>query len=127
MLHLFLFLLLRLIKARFINDIIPIVPLVGRGKNKLPKWMKKHVRPNHPSQAQNCIPPGISKRIKGIVFHHSKDRPILLYNSIQDAILMESAFWLERQFCQAQGGTKTHWYQHDLGQMMKVLKRHSET
>lgn len=78
--------------ARFTNDSIPIVPIIGRGKNKLSKWMKKHMRPNRIDDAKACVPPGvfIPTPYSGPIL---KDRPTLVFDSIGSALKMEAAFW----------------------------------
>ena len=81
------------------------------------------MRPNSLAQAQLCVPPGIQCP-QGKIFHLSNDRPSLLYDNIHSAILMESAFWLERQFGVVRKGKTRHWYQHNLQEMLALLKRH---
>jgi hypothetical protein len=84
------------------------------------------MRPNSFAQAKNCVPPGIPCP-KATVFHLSKDRPILMYDTVDSAIQMESAFWLERQFCYVRKSATRHWYQHTLQEMIQKLKRNATT
>lgn len=112
------------LQARFINDLIPTLPLDGRGKNKVPKWMKKHMRPKCVADERNCLPPDVPHP-KTSVVELSKDGPVLMYDSIELALRMEAAFWLERQFCWVQKGGTRHWYHHSIPQMIQLLRQHA--
>eukprot|EP00548_Thalassiothrix_antarctica_P009887 CAMPEP_0194161756 /NCGR_PEP_ID=MMETSP0152-20130528/79114_1 /TAXON_ID=1049557 /ORGANISM="Thalassiothrix antarctica, Strain L6-D1" /LENGTH=245 /DNA_ID=CAMNT_0038871571 /DNA_START=721 /DNA_END=1458 /DNA_ORIENTATION=- len=111
-------------QARFINDLIPIAPVFGRGKNKLPKWMKKHARPNQIDDAKNCVPPGVSCPTPVAIFV-SKNLSTLVFQSIDSAVKMEAAFWLDRQFCSAGKSWTRRWYNHNFQEMIEVLKKHA--
>lgn len=82
------------------------------------------MRPSTVAGAKECVPPGIPCS-DSMIFHLSKDRPILLYQSIEAAVRMESAFWLERQFCYVQKTRTRHWYQQNLQEMIQLLKRNA--
>ena len=87
--------------------------------------MKKHNRPHLVEDAKECIPPGIvgPEPMVG----PPSDRPqTLMFDTLEAALKMEAAFWLERQFCYATKTTTRHWYQNDLGQMLEILKKHSK-
>ena len=110
-----------LYKARFVNASIPAVTIVGRGKNKLPKWIKKsRQRPLTVEEAKECVPPNVDcpKIIDG-------EKDGLLFGSIEDALKMESAFWLNQQFCHAGKSWKRHWYAHSMDQMIEILRKHT--
>jgi hypothetical protein len=112
-----------LYQARFRNNLIPVLSLIGRGKNKLPKWMKKHMRPSRVEDAESCVPPGVS--CPGPVLAPiSKDRSALLYDSIDSALKMECAFYLERQFCFVSKSSVRHWYDHNFQEMVLILQKH---
>ena len=112
---------------------IPIVSLNGRGKNKLPNWMKRHMRPQLVSDERNCLlPKGTNPKKRGprkggIPLGNKQTDVVLVYKSIEWAVKMEAAFWLERQFCVCNNKTGTrHWYQHDLSEMMTALRNYKE-
>jgi HrpA-like RNA helicase len=107
-------------KAHFVHNEIPYVSIAGRGKKKLPKWIKKkRGRPSNICDAQKCVPLGVESPSMvevqggGIVFE-----------SIETAVQMEAAFWLEQQFCHASTSTIRHWYAHPMDQMIKILREH---
>jgi len=105
-----------LYKARFINDSIADIPVIGRGKNKLPKWIKKNRgRPSTIEDAKACVPPNVlcPKFVES-------DSDGLLFGSVEEALQMEAAFWLNRQFCHA---GKRHWYSHSIDQMIYILRK----
>ena len=119
--------------ARFVKKAIPIVSLNGRGKNKLPNWMKRHMRPQLVSDERNCLlPKGTNPKKRGprkggIPLGNKQTDVVLVYKSIEWAVKMEAAFWLERQFCVCNNKTGTrHWYQHDLSEMMTALRNYKE-
>ena len=80
--------------AKFINTTIPTIPILGRGKNKLPKWMKKHMRPSKVADAKACVPPGITcpEPIEAPLATKNTS-PTLMFDSIDSALKMEAAFW----------------------------------
>lgn len=105
-----------LYQALFINTAIPDVPMAGRGKNKLPKWIRKSCRrPSTQSEALECVPPNIASP-KCI-----ESGGTLLFESIQHALQMEAAFWLDQQFCHAGKSSTQHWYLHSLDFMIHIL------
>ncbi len=109
-----------LYKASFVNYAVPPTPIFGRGKNKLPKWIKKNKRPSTLREAKECVPPGVECPL--IVQRKSDD--FLLFESIEDAVKMESSFWLNQQFCHAGREGTRHWYAHSMDQMMEALQKH---
>jgi len=109
-----------LYKASFVNSSIPTTPVLGRGKNKLPKWIKKNRRPTTLEEAKECVPPGV--KCPMILQNSDGD---LLFESIEDAVKMESAFWLNQQFCHAGKNFTRHWFAHSMDQMIEVLQKHS--
>jgi len=111
-----------LFRACFINDAVNLNPVFGRGKNKLPKWIKKNRgRPSKIAEAKACVPPAVAipnmEEIHGVG---------LLFESIHDALKMEAAFWLELQFAHATSSSTRHWFMHTMDQMLHILLRHKE-
>lgn len=109
-----------LYRAKFKNGLIPMTPLLGRGKNKLPKWMKKDSRPKTVHDMKACVPPTIPFPEPKVV-HLSKDRQALAFDTIDCALQMEAAFYLERQFAVAGKNTFRHWFDHGLTEMVNIL------
>merc|ERR1711976_347660 len=109
-----------LYQAKFINKLLPILPIRGRGKNKLPKWMKKHTRPSRMKDANDCVPPTVSCPEVAEV-SVSRDRTVLAFQTIEDALRMESAFYLERQFSFAGKTFMLHWFDHSFDKMIQLL------
>jgi len=108
-----------LYKARFVNDSIGDISVVGRGKNKLPKWIKKNSeRPSTIADAKACVPPNVlcPKLVES-------DSDGLLFESIEEALQMEAAFWLNRQFCHAGKVDTRNWYAHSIDQMINILQK----
>ncbi|MGK3760271.1 MAG: hypothetical protein ACI8RD_012588, partial [Bacillariaceae sp.] len=108
-----------LYKARFVNDSIGDISVVGRGKNKLPKWIKKNSeRPSTIADAKACVPPNVlcPKLVES-------DSDGLLFESIEEALQMEAAFWLNRQFCHAGKVDTRNWYTHSIDQMINILQK----
>jgi HrpA-like RNA helicase len=107
-------------QASFLNKGIPLLPVVGRGKNKLPKWIKKqNGRPTNIADAEQCVPPNVECS----VITESKSGAGLMFGSIQEALQMEAAFWLEQQFCHASKSSTRHWYMHPMDQMIQILRK----
>eukprot|EP00538_Stauroneis_constricta_P006063 CAMPEP_0119572152 /NCGR_PEP_ID=MMETSP1352-20130426/44476_1 /TAXON_ID=265584 /ORGANISM="Stauroneis constricta, Strain CCMP1120" /LENGTH=2052 /DNA_ID=CAMNT_0007621837 /DNA_START=51 /DNA_END=6209 /DNA_ORIENTATION=- len=108
--------------AQFTNSIVPDRPLAGRGKNRVPRWVKRHIRPQQPADANGCIPPLLTMpepvRIK---IGHNSQR--LAYRDMETAMRMEAAFWLERYFCCATKTTVRHWYDFTFPQMVGIVRR----
>jgi hypothetical protein len=110
-------------KACFVNTAIPFIPVHGRGKNKLPKWIKKNnKRPTRTADAQNCVPPNV----KTPIMKEIPGGAGLMFESIQEALQMEAAFWLERQFCHASKTSTRHWYMHPMEHMIQILQSHRQ-
>jgi superfamily II DNA/RNA helicase len=112
-----------LYQAKFVNDLIPVRPLFGRGKNQVPKWMKKHPRPSRIEDVEACIPPTVDPIPKAFLVRVAKDGHALLFETIADALRMEAAFWLELQFCSAGKSSIRHWYDHSLPEMIQFLRK----
>ena len=108
-----------LYKARFVNNSITALPVLGRGKNKLSVWIKKNRgRPSTIVEANECVPPNV---ISPTPIESESDG--LLFQSIEDALRMESAFWLDQQFCHAGTHTTRHWYEHSMEQMIGLIRK----
>lgn len=115
-------------QAKFVNNVAPKLPVVGRGKNNLPKWMKKHDRPSRAEDAMACVPEGTNvASLQPWETKTSKDGQSLLFESIDSALRMEAAFWLERQFCTAVGKASTRrWFHHTFQEMIHILQKYTE-
>jgi hypothetical protein len=99
--------------------------LVKRTSKSLPSWLKEtntaRVRPTTVDAALRCLPPEalVDKEKMRPVISLDGKRATLVFDTLELAIRMEAAFWLERQFLT----TKRHWYQHlDLTNMVNRLK-----
>lgn len=106
--------------ARFVNEMIPLIPLRKRGHGDLPGWMSQG-RPSRPNQAFDCAPaqfgniPYLSRA--ACLDGTNQKEKILFYNSIETALRMEAAFYLERQFRSAYN----HWYTLPLDELMEKM------
>jgi len=108
-----------LYSAHFVNCSIGNLPVLGRGKNNLPKWVKKNRgRPTSTEEAKQCVPPNVV--CPNII---ESDSDGLLFESIEDALKMESAFWMNQQFCHAGKSWTRHWYAHSMDQMIGMLQK----
>ena len=109
-------------KALFVNHSIASIPVFGRGKNKVPKWIKQNrCQPSTVADARDCIPPTVE--CPAIVESKSDG---LLFESIEDAVRMESCFWLNKQFCHARKSSTRHWYAHSMDQIIGLLEKHKK-
>ena len=115
-------------RACFVNDCIPLNPVHGRNKNRLPKWIKKnHRRPTTIADAKDCVPPNIVDDTKECPsMHVMPGIHGIVFESIEDAIKMEAAFWLEQQFCYVTKVSTIHWYLHTVEQMIHILLQNHE-
>jgi hypothetical protein len=115
-------------QAKFVNNVVPKLPVIGRGKNKLPKWLKKkHDRPSRTEDAMACIPEGTNvASLQPWEAKTSKDGQSVLFESIDAALRMEAAFWLERQFCTAGKESTRRWFHHTFEEMLRVLQNYTE-
>lgn len=111
-------------QAKFQSDAVPLTKLLNRSNKKLglPKWMKKHSRPHTIQDAKACVPPGVPCPEPKVVFL-SNHRPALAFYSIEVALRMEAAFYLERQFAVASNSIILHWFHHGLDQMVDILAK----
>ncbi|KAL3918332.1 MAG: hypothetical protein SGILL_004290 [Bacillariaceae sp.] len=106
-------------KASLLKSPIPFLSPNGRGKNKLPKWIKKqHNRPTSIAEAKDCVPPNVDCPAMIEISSGAG----LMFDSIQDALQMEAAFWLERQFCHAGKNSTQHWFMHPMDRMIQILR-----
>jgi HrpA-like RNA helicase len=114
-------------QAKFVNNVVPKIPIFGRGKNKLPKWMKKHDRPSRTEDAMACVPGGTNVvSLTSWEAKTSKDGVSVLFESIDAALRMEAAFWLERQFCIAGKAPTRRWFHHLFQEMVHILQKYTE-
>jgi len=109
-------------QAKFVNDTIPMSPLTGRGKNHVPKWMKKHKRPIRRVDALACIPPNVkSRKFKEMFETQTTDGKAMLSPMIKIALCMEAAFCLELQFASATKSSILHWYNYPFPHLLSLL------
>jgi hypothetical protein len=106
--------------ASYIGRTVPLLSLTGR--QNTPVWMRDEIpAPSNPEDANQCVPPNLARQL---TFWHSKvninengrmsTKELVLYPSLETAVRMGAAFWLERQFFD---GTR-HWYQIQFEEMM---------
>ncbi|CAB9524055.1 Probable ATP-dependent RNA helicase spindle-E [Seminavis robusta] len=121
-----------LYRACFETGIIPLAPVEGRGKNLLPKWMRKQPRPVWANDALECIPPATRKAAVESFEVQSPGNHQLWFRTIDAALRMEAAFWLERQFSfgkKSGDNNKSkvvrHWYDQSLTEMAEAVKSRS--
>ena len=99
--------------ARFQNQGLCLIPTATRTA-ALPMWMKNEdsQRPLQVDEALDCVPPffrdGIRKVMSIVSVKGKKGTkvPVLVFESIELALRMEAAFWLDRQF-----QDELHWYE----------------
>lgn len=109
-----------LYRAEFVNRGLVYMKPAGSRK-KMPGWIKQELeRPTKVEDAHQCVPPMFRDGLTLLMVQVTKyGRPLIAFTSIETALRMESAFWLERQF-----RTKEHWYeQGDVQRMMTELQR----
>jgi Helicase conserved C-terminal domain len=114
-----------LYRACFSSTLLPWLPIDGRGKNLLPKWMKRMTRPIQKEDVPPCIPDATRKACLEAHQVQSAGKMDVWFHSIDAALRMEAAFWLERQFCRAsrrsdRTATFRHWYNHTFEEMMAI-------
>ena len=98
------------------------IPFIQRN-SKVSAWLKhtdvKKVRPTTSSSAMSCVPPSFASKVAFELVVLDDDREVFVFESLELAVRMEAAFWLERQFLQG----KRHWYQQpDVTSMANRLK-----
>jgi hypothetical protein len=108
--------------ANFSNAGMPFTKPKGKlSKHPDPAWVRSvnpvRPRPDKVSHALDCLPPDFRGSVK-IVHGSIGGVPELLFESIEVALRMEAAFWLERQF----RTIKEHWYQKDVTYMLARLR-----
>jgi hypothetical protein len=103
--------------AEFVGTAMPFLSIKKRG-GKLAGWIcQGHTRPTNAKQAMACIPPNlvcIPCYATKIAFSECELGKAVFFESVEMALRMEAAFWLERQF----GESSRHWYQQTLQEMM---------
>lgn len=101
------------------------VPYVRRTSRNHVAWLKhadfSKARPNSVNAISRCVPPGliaVEQQAK-LVASTADKGATLVFSSLELAVQIESAFWLERQFLSG----KRHWYQNfDIAKMVARLK-----
>jgi hypothetical protein len=114
--------------ATFSNKGFPFRRYSGE---QYPEWMRQDdptrpqsnrapdaMGPNRPYEAMDCLPPGYVGSV-AIAVGRVQGSEELLFETVESALRMEAAFWLERQFRIAD----RHWYQQDLNFMTKRLRK----
>lgn len=116
-------------RAQLVNFLVPRVRGNGRGK-RMPKWIKKGENvPRDLEGILSCLPPNAT--IPEIVTVKANGKLNGFWfgsGSIQAAVEMESAFWLEKQFCnnrqvvvRSKRQPILHWYEQTIDQMVASL------
>lgn len=108
--------------ANFSNAGLPFTKPKGSLKNHPdPAWVRSvkpvRPRPDKVSDALDCLPTSFQGAAQ-IVVGSIGGVQELLFETIEVALRMEAAFWLERQF----STTKEHWYQKDVTYMLARLR-----
>lgn len=106
--------------AMFMNEGLAYVK---RNSKNSPAWLKRtdasKTRPNSVSAAVSCVPHAFARHLKQSRVVSKDGRDVLVFPSLELAVQMEAAFWLERQFLTG----KKHWFQqHDVPNMIGKLK-----
>jgi hypothetical protein len=103
--------------AEFVGTIMPFLSVKKRGR-KLASWIAQgRARPSSAKQALDCVPPhfgSIPLYTVKVAFSECESSKAVFFDSLEMALRMEAAFWLERQF----GDSSRHWYQLSLEEMM---------
>jgi hypothetical protein len=89
-------------------------------KRKRPWITEKPIqaRPTSLSDAADCVPPAFQRHLDDKMSVLSVGgNSVVVFQSIEMAIRMEAAFWLERQFCK----TSLHWYEQEITSMVERL------
>lgn len=115
---------IRLYQARFTNCNLCFTEPHHSTAN-LPNWYHGSVRPNTVHDALDCAPPMFRDTVLRSTLEvrrgPSSSNTELVFTSIEMALRMEAAFWLERQF---HHGTY-HWYEQ--GDVSEMIRRLVET
>lgn len=107
------------LQACFFTDRINNPNLVGRGK--IPRWIRKQQkRPSSLKAAVACLPPQIPQPVVAVIDSRSGFH-VLMFESIEVAVHMEAAFWLEWQFCKRDSSGIRHWHQFSVPEMLDEL------
>ena len=109
-------------QATFVNRDLFSTRRLGR-TDHLSTWIKDHLpRPANLADALDCIPPTHRRHFEHkmalIKWNGSQQ---LVFEDIESAIRMQSAFWLELQF----RTRKKHWFQQDLSNLISRLESDS--
>lgn len=103
--------------AEFVGTAMPFLSIKKRGG--LPTWIVQgRARPSSPKHAVKCVPPhleNIPRYTVKVEFSDCESCKAVFFDSVETALRMEAAFWLERQFRESHH----HWYQQTLEEMMK--------
>jgi hypothetical protein len=107
--------------ANFSNAGLPFTKPKGKiSKHPDPAWVRSvnpiRPRPNTAADALDCLPPSLKDSVS-IVVGSIQGAPELLFETVEAALRMEAAFWLERQF----RTIREHWYQKDVTYMLARL------
>jgi len=102
--------------AEFVGTAMPFLSVKKRG-GKLPGWIVQgRPRPTTAKQAMSCVPPNfanVPRFTTKIAFSECESGKAVFFESVETALRLEAAFWLERQF-----GDWRRWYQQDLEEML---------
>ena len=107
--------------AEFVGTTMPFLSIKNRVKTKgarLDEWLwQGRARPPTSKQGLKCVPPHFSNiplLMAKISFSECESGKAIFFDSVEMALRMEAAFWLERQFMD----TNRHWYQQTLPEMI---------
>lgn len=103
--------------AEFIGTVMPLLSVKKRSKN-VPGWIfQGRSRPTTAQRAMECVPSHVAKIPRytaKVSFSECDSGKAVFFDSVERALRMEAAFWLERQF----GEASRHWYQQTLEEMI---------
>ncbi|CAJ1934534.1 unnamed protein product [Cylindrotheca closterium] len=109
----------------FCTTYVPDPNLVGRGE--IPQWItNQQKRPSSLEDALACLSPQVPKPAVTVIPLNSGN-PALMFESIEVAVHMEAAFWLEWQLCIGDNSGIRHWYQFSLPEMLDALANRNDS
>lgn len=111
----------RLFYACFDDNGIGYTRQISKMKRKRPWIVKVPVqpRPDNIEDALDCVPSPFRSFLNNEAFVVSVNgKHVVAFKTMRVAVVMEAAFWLERQFCTS----RRHWYDLDIFSMLRRLQ-----
>jgi HrpA-like RNA helicase len=108
--------------AQFDEGNLSFSPLSNCHTEALPTWMRqKEHRPGTINDVLACMPPSLLSE-SDLYTTKVKDHTVVCFPTVEWAIRMEAAYWLERQYC----SKKKHWYEQSLQALTIDVKNNNE-